>query len=293
MRKISSVRNEIQKIPGTMLDIPPPGLKDHGKIASIAYDGAKGDRRKGPELEAVSIDSENEDPNFQTEPTVIFEIPPDIEKSKATEFLSDSAGVALKAKFLIYGIDALAWYSSFHVKNAQWGIYIKIEGLLFLASIFDGEDLPLSRKLELALHYLHRHELFHFATDYMSSQWELVSGKPCWLPARKLRDAQLGYNVFEETMAEAYALRGFRFPSANLREPRATDHFKKLMMSSPPGYRDGHKFQNKSRFFMGCEQLSMNYESSIERDFRVSQNGFDHLICPQETGPFLIRVFLR
>ena len=80
------------------------------------------------------------------------------------------------------GIDALAWYSSFHNFRREWGIYIPILSLVYIARRWLKRlGIPLERKLQVAFWLVHEHELFHFATDYMVAQWEILLNVPCWV----------------------------------------------------------------------------------------------------------------
>lgn len=61
-------------------------------------------------------------------------------------------------------------------------------------------------------HAVLRHELFHFEVDCMIASWELATGVEVYWASRKYRNAA-GYNELEEGLANAYMLRGFKYPS--------------------------------------------------------------------------------
>jgi hypothetical protein len=77
-----------------------------------------------------------------------------------------------------------------------------------MAHVFDHLKTDWQTKVQLGFRALHQHELFHYAVDYMSAQWEAISEMPCYYPARKLK-ARIGYNPKEEMIANANKIRSF------------------------------------------------------------------------------------
>ena len=134
------------------------------------------------------------------------------------------------------GTDALAWYSSFHNLRPEWGIYIPILSLVYIArSWLKRLGLPLQRKLQLAFRLLHEHELFHFATDYMVAQWEIALRVPSWAVLMEQKRATGTYIEEEEKIANAYMLRQLATPlsAAQYRAVEAAT------LRQPPGYSVG------------------------------------------------------
>jgi ADP-ribosylglycohydrolase len=96
--------------------------------------------RGGPQLDkkwrtnrTQDCDSEEEDesgagmtPDFDP----VIEIGADVDETFPA--LGGEAGEQIRRSFLLYGMDALGWYVSFHVVKVQWGIYIPVTGIAYL-----------------------------------------------------------------------------------------------------------------------------------------------------------------
>jgi hypothetical protein len=123
------------------------------------------------------------------EPSITFEIPPELDDRTVGTALSES-GVDFESLVQVRGLDALGWHVPFHHRNAQHGIFLLGAGVLWLAQqCFKGpysndphEDI--ARKLQYAAHAILRHETFHFAAECMSANWELAIGAPCYVTAQ-------------------------------------------------------------------------------------------------------------
>ena len=104
------------------------------------------------------------------------------------------------------GIEALAWYVSFHNSEDEWGIYIRMTSVHYLANrLFEKEKIIETRKFNLAFNLLLHHERFHFLADYAQTQFELLLGVGC----RHLLGKQFPkgkYLEIEEALANAFML---------------------------------------------------------------------------------------
>ncbi|MGV0721046.1 hypothetical protein ABQF17_07700 [Mycolicibacterium elephantis] len=167
----------------------------------------------------------------------------------------------------IRGVDALGWYVTFHQLGCQYGIHLPLERLLWMAfSHLADVDVPAERKLELAFHAVLRHELFHFEVDCMVANWELATGVETYWASRKLRNAA-GYNELEEGLANAYMLRGFKYPTRLLgNAPGAYAALKQMCEMQPSGYNDGPLYMRSSAggdiYLRECSQLSDDYHGA-------------------------------
>lgn len=133
------------------------------------------------------------------------------------------------------GIDALAWYASFHNRSTDWGIYIPVTSVFHIADRWlNGSRAALRWKLEIAFSVLHRHELFHFAADYAVAQWELLLQSPCWAAFASKLASTGTYLDHEEMIANAYMLRSLR----ETVRPSACDRIGEATRRQPPGYCD-------------------------------------------------------
>jgi len=154
------------------------------------------------------------------------------------------------------GIDALAWYSSFHNLRSEWGIYIPLLSLVYITKRWLKHlGLPIERNLQLAFSLLHEHELFHFATDYMVAQWEIVLDSPCWAVLLEQKRATGTYIEEEEKLANAYMLRRL---AARLSESQY-GAVEAATMRQPPGYSAGPNCVAEEAFRVGLGELAKLY----------------------------------
>lgn len=163
------------------------------------------------------------------------------------------------------GIDALAWYSSFHDYQNGWGIYIPISSLALLDSLYLAH-LPLDRdrRLTIAWQALLLHEQAHFAVDYACAWFEVMltapirreftsrfSAKP---PLRAMETVET-YLEIEEATANAYMLRQFRRS-----QPRAVFHaLEQFVRQQPAGYRDGANALDDAAFDEAAAETIRSY----------------------------------
>jgi len=174
-----------------------------------------------------------------TDPIIIVEFAPEIEGDVSRPLLGAEEAAKIRALLPVTGIEALAWYVPFHQRAYQWGCYLSVSGILALCDVLLPLGLAPSRRVELAVCALLRHEVTHFAVEYMAAQWELSLGKSCYWTARdRLKNPQ-GYISIEERLANAYMLRGFRFPSEVTRCAGSFDLLKQYTDLMPEGYRHG------------------------------------------------------
>jgi len=154
------------------------------------------------------------------------------------------------------GIDALAWYSSFHNFRPEWGIYIPILSLVYIARRWLKRlGIPLERKLQVAFRLLHEHELFHFATDYMVAQWEILLDVPCWVMLMEQKRATATYIKEAEKLANAHMLRQLA-PRLSVAQYHAV---KGATLQQPPGYSEGPNYVAENAFREGLRELTKLY----------------------------------
>lgn len=112
-----------------------------------------------------------------------------------------------------YGIEALAWYRSYHWHPIRyWGIYIRLKGIVHVTRklLMEYEGVLISEDLVGWLHLgaeiLFHHEIFHFLTDCFATNSELVTRTPHYI--RYIREIySQGWDVCpEEALANRYVL---------------------------------------------------------------------------------------
>jgi hypothetical protein len=281
MKTISNIRDELELIQDALTDIIPPEFRKRGSAEALTiFKPLEGTLDWGNYPQSRDIESSNEsDPSF--DPIPQFEYPPEIEKGDLNKILSSEAGKEIAAEAMVKGIDAYGWYLSFHYLGPQWGIYIpKSRILLFAIQVYRHLNCDLNKKLQLAFYSIMRHELCHFFVDYFSAQFELIVGRACYLPAAKnLKDQNLGYNLLEEQLANAWMLRGLRYPEKRIREDMAYSYLISFTINQPPGYRDGIKIIDKPSFIDALNRLCSEYSSQcpegMDLDRKIPESAVD------------------
>ncbi len=153
------------------------------------------------------------------------------------------------------GVEALAWYRSFHADQREWGIYIPLSSLSLMDELYlsNLRGIGRDRRLSLAWSALLLHEQMHFAVDYACAWFELMMRAPirreftARLNGRHpLKEFAPGkaYLEIEETAANAHMLRHLvRRESSQVM--RTLEDFVK---SQPSGYREGFRATNDKSF---------------------------------------------
>jgi hypothetical protein len=275
MKTISDIRDSLTGVPGSTSHLTAPEYRSRGDSEALTIH--EPNDMSMPDTFANIPNEINPDLKDEThDPTPYFELPPEIQKGNLDHLLSTKKGEEIKAAVMAHGMDALGSYLSFHYTGSQWGIYIpKSRLLIFTAQTFGGLKCDGYKMMDLALRSILRHELGHFYVDYFTSQIELISGKPCYLPSRELKDPELGYFPLEEKIANAWMLRGLRYPEKRLRIAGAWKCLKDFTFWQPEGYRDGIKIIGNSKFIDSVEELSFEYCKKIDSEFLITPTGVD------------------
>lgn len=173
-----------------------------------------------------------------------------------------------------HGLDALAWYVSFHTFAEPWGVFIPVSSLIYLEQrAFNVCQINRAQKLEVGFNLLLEHELFHFAVDYVCAHWEIVMKAPCWSSlAYKRVHGKIGYLGLEEALANAYMLRTLE-PGWGKAVANAV---RKFVCSQPAGYRDAEDYVATSEFNLGLAELVKLYIGLHSLECGVDVRAFDH-----------------
>jgi hypothetical protein len=194
----------------------------------------------------------------------VFEFGAEVDAELTKAALGGSGAEQIRQSVLVKGIEALAFYVPLHVRGSQWGIYVPISSVLYLGMLFSKDtQADWNTCLKLAFRCLHQHELFHFATDYFTTQLELLMNEPCYKPARHLRDTDLGYILLEEKCANTQMLRALERPPVTLRVPHRMRALRKFVSLQPKGYRDSLQVKSREDFESNCNDLAIGYIDSI------------------------------
>lgn len=153
------------------------------------------------------------------------------------------------------GIDALAWYVTFHNRDLAWGIYIPISSLHYVADKYLRRlRYPKQRKLEIAFNALLHHESIHYAVDRNVAAWELILGIKLHgdVPDRL---KTLGYIQVEEAVANAHKLREMK----NHYSEACARALETWVGNSPKGYRDAFDYLEDDQFALGLDECVKTY----------------------------------
>lgn len=255
---VRAIRAALEEIPGTILD-EPPQFENVGAGVDPATAVWTYDAGTTPGFETLDAPSNDKpDLGIAEVPSVIFEVPPAVTNSDIERVLGEDRIRELLGLQRIRGLDALGWYVTFHQRKVQHGIYIPLEGMLWLAvNGLGAVHLSVERRVELAFHAILRHELFHFEADCMAANWELATGVDVYWKARGHRN-NAGYIELEEALANAYMLRGFKHPPRRLANSGgAYGMLRRYCEQQPEGYRDGPLHAaSRRRYLEECRYLS-------------------------------------
>jgi|SRR6266850_2059010 len=253
MKKISAVRKALDHIPDSRMKFDPEedflGDQDGGQVDTIwDREGAVQDTYEASLLADDSPDDKNDreaenDRSLYNVPQIepIFEFGAEIDDKQP--LLSGDKEQQIKKSIELKGMDGLAAYLSFHVDRAQWGIYIPKSSIAYMVdNCFHALPASLETKCHLAFHSLLSHELFHFATDYMVAQFEMIWREPIWIGMRaQLKERQPRYWEREEKLANAYMLRSIRMMGPALNVSGKLGALRSFVANQPSGYREGGK----------------------------------------------------
>lgn len=150
------------------------------------------------------------------------------------------------------GLEAIAWYKSFHYSN-YWGIYISYSGLLRFAQKFNKLIKDEEIAIDLAWNALMAHEAVHYAVDVACAKVEVITQQPIYIPGKSKNKGQAGYSVDEERIAEGALLSYIKSKSKKIstltNNPMSLYQFA-LDYSSrmPAGYKDGYQADTMLNF---------------------------------------------
>lgn len=178
-------------------------------------------------------------------PPTIF-VDPDYELTKYDE--------TLDKEVCERGTDALAWYVSFH-QSKRWGIYIRTRGLSHLSKIFSTKRNTgdINSKIKRAFDVLLYHELFHFLTDLVSLNMEMIYKEPihnpyCEIIQKNPTQKNLSRNLnIEESLANAYVLHRY--------DRRYHPRIAKFFKNQPYSYRQFSSYLSDYSFQEGKKKL--------------------------------------
>jgi hypothetical protein len=154
------------------------------------------------------------------------------------------------------GVEALAWYVSFHNSADEWGIYIPMTSIHYLAKrLFFKGRIASNKKYQIVLDILLNHERFHFCADYAQTQLELFLGMPCrYLFQNQLKAGE--YLEIEEALANAYMLRELK----QIAKGNSFEKIKNFVLAQPAGYKDAIPYFNDFELYQhGLEEVVKSY----------------------------------
>jgi hypothetical protein len=159
------------------------------------------------------------------------------------------------------GIEALAWYLSYHyAPPGRWGIFIRESGVLYLAQqVLGGRAATLAARCTVAFQYLLAHERAHYAVDRMATVWEELFKSPSYVRAprttimmafshepNKREPGQPTVAEYEERYAVARSLLAIEGTARKYRLGRAVQQLRDHAARLPAHYAAGAQLQSLS-----------------------------------------------
>lgn len=149
------------------------------------------------------------------------------------------------------GADALAFYVPFHFYRDGWGIFIRLSGVVHLATVLKRGGLHPGDEhyLEVAEDILTAHEWHHAATEIACTRAELTARKSLYRPYFASRPAA----DLEEALANAQAI-SWAFQDGD--PLRVKPQIEDWMRGQGAGYRDYHRWHSSRTFSRGRDQAA-------------------------------------
>ena len=196
--------------------------------------------------------------------------PPDVSMILEVDEFETPYAQDLEGKVTEEGIDALAWYRSFHWHSSPpWGIYIRKSGIDYLMSRVLGRSAATryqqKDRLQMAFELLLFHEFFHFLTDAGVADFERSSTPPNgqvysdYSQHVYLKPCE-NFEPLEEALANAfsYGLARKRWSKSGRWSTDLAADISESMSNEPRGYSSYVLFADFGRSFLtGVNALSM------------------------------------
>ena len=133
-------------------------------------------------------------------------------------------------------LDLLAWYTSFHYGERDWGIYLLRSGIYKFANALIAGGFPSDLAIAQSQELLIRHEQAHFQTDLGITSLELAIDRPIYVESRRrMKLLNPSWHETEEGLANALARRMIK------KAPKTA--FNDFLDNSPSGYCDWAKYK--------------------------------------------------
>ncbi len=253
--RLKTMLGALEAIPGAVSgepftegDSPGPELAEEIRRAQDRISNEKDSEASG----LAPLDELEDDVSDSGEvPSPVLWFPDGVDEETAVRELAGAAGGEYQRLALLKGVDAFAWYLSFHQRAYQWGVYAPVTGVAaYAVQALTEANITWQEKINVALRAILAHERFHFAADVGTAQVELVTQRALYLPARQNGASWPALHLIEEQLATAAQLKAVRYASdvaARLSFQAIRDHSRQL----PDGYRDGHRLVARRHDFEG------------------------------------------
>jgi hypothetical protein len=169
------------------------------------------------------------------------------EERETTRRAIEGDGPTARSDISRCGIEALAWYVSFHDDQRSWGIYIPLSSLALIDELYLGNlRMGRDRRLRVAWSALLLHEQMHFAVDHACAWFELMLRAPIRRefmarfnskPPLAAVTASEAYLEIEEMAANAHMLRQL----GRTKSRQIVRTIEQFVAKQPLGYREGLK----------------------------------------------------
>jgi hypothetical protein len=138
------------------------------------------------------------------------------------------------------GVEALAWYSSFHYCFYAWGIFVRSSGIeKVAAALVANAGCSTNEAFRAAWTFLYEHELTHFRTDILITGIEFASRQALFIAGRDRQHLSPDLGLPEEALANAVA--------RDALPPNLRSALNPWLDQCPPGYRDWRQHTQAGR----------------------------------------------
>lgn len=172
----------------------------------------------------------------------------------------------------LWEVDSLAWYYPFHFRGKyEPGIYIPLSTVLMISNLIPASTVDFQDRWNIAFTFIYGHEGFHFHTEHLLAELEIISGKPLFVPSRIARiKRELKYHALEEQMANEFGfLKAMQYCLERNISISCISGIKKYARRQPEGYRDFRYVRSLPKI------LEENFPLLLEEKFDISPVGLD------------------
>lgn len=172
----------------------------------------------------------------------------------------------------LWEVDSLAWYYPFHFRGKyEPGIYIPLSTVLMISNLIPSSSVAFQDRWNIAFTFIYGHEGFHFHTEHLLAELEIISRRPLFVPSKIARiKRELKHHALEEQMANEFGfLKAMQYCLERKISISCLSGIKKYARRQPKGYRDFRYVRSLPKL------LEETFPLLLEEKFEISPIGLD------------------